>query len=85
MGHEDSQAFLKKLVDMVEFLIPRYRKEGKYNLVVSIGCTGGRHGSVTIANALYQALQEMPCSVRVDHRDIDRDLKLKKQQYSRKD
>ncbi|MEE1227814.1 MAG: RNase adapter RapZ [Lachnospiraceae bacterium] len=85
MGHEDSRAFLKKLVDMVEFLIPRYRKEGKYNLVVSIGCTGGRHRSVTIANALYQALQEMPCSVRVDHRDIDRDLKLKKQQYSRKD
>ncbi len=56
MSFEESRTFLKKLVDMLEFLIPHYIKEGKNSLVISIGCTGGKHRSVTLTNALYNAL-----------------------------
>ena len=52
MGFEESRIFLAKLIDMVEFLIPEYIKEGKNKLVISIGCTVGNHRSVTLANAL---------------------------------
>ena len=67
MQFEESQIFLNKLVDMVEFLIPLYIKEGKNNLVISIGCTGGKHRSVTLANALYQALvrKNIHCSCSI--------------------
>lgn len=73
---ENGQAgvFLDKLEDMLEFLIPQYIEEGKYRLVVGIGCTGGRHRSVTIANALYHRLSELPYTVRLEHRDIHRDV-----------
>lgn len=47
MSFEESRTFLKKLVDMLEFLIPHYIKEGKNSLVISIGCTGGKHRSVS--------------------------------------
>ena len=69
--------FLKKLCDMLEFLIPQYLDEGKYRLVVGIGCTGGRHRSVTIANALYQQMQSLPYSVRLEHRDMRRNIMQK--------
>ena len=66
--------FLDKLTDMVDFLIPNYILEGKNQLVISIGCTGGRHRSVTLANALYQALEKKEnYGVRLEHRDIDKD------------
>ena len=59
---------------MVEFLIPNYAKEGKTSLVIGIGCTGGKHRSVTIANALYQHVsQNESYGVRIEHRDIGKD------------
>ncbi len=56
MSFDESKTFLDKLKDMIEFLIPNYIKEGKNLLVVNIGCTGGKHRSVTIANELYEHL-----------------------------
>ena len=52
MSFPESEIFLDKLTDMLDFLIPNYVKEGKYRLVIGIGCTGGKHRSVTLANAL---------------------------------
>ena len=72
MKYEEAGEFLAKLYDMLEFLIPNYIKEGKYNLVIGVGCTGGKHRSVTIANALAKELKKMPYSVKVEHRDITR-------------
>ena len=78
MGFKESSIFLEKLTDMIEFLIPQYIKEGKTQLVVSIGCTGGKHRSVTLANALYHALIAKNHSVLIKHNDIDKDSKRKK-------
>lgn len=72
MKHEESRVFLDKLDDMLKFLIPNYIKEGKYNLVIGIGCTGGKHRSVTITNALAEKLKQLPYPVKVEHRDITR-------------
>ena len=58
MKYQESREFLDKLYDMLEFLIPNYIREGKYNLVVGVGCTGGKHRSVTIANALAEELKK---------------------------
>ncbi len=78
MQFEESQVFLKKLVDMVEYLIPLYIKEGKNNLVISIGCTGGKHRSVTLANALYAALGQDKHTLLLKHHDIEKDARHKK-------
>ena len=78
MQFEESQTFLQKLVDMVEFLIPLYIKEGKNNLVISIGCTGGKHRSVTLANALYAALGQDKHTLLLQHHDIEKDARHKK-------
>ena len=72
MKHEESRVFLEYLEDMLKFLIPNYIKEGKYNLVIGIGCTGGKHRSVTITNALAEKLKQLPYPVKVEHRDITR-------------
>lgn len=72
MKYKEAGEFLDKLYNMLEFLIPNYIKEGKYNLVIGVGCTGGKHRSVTIANALAKELKKMPYSVKVEHRDITR-------------
>ena len=72
MNDPNSGAFVDKLIDMVEFLIPNYINEGKNSLVIAIGCTGGKHRSVTIANKLSKALAGDKYSVKVDHRDINR-------------
>ena len=78
MKSEVSQEFLARLTDMVRFLIPHYIEEGKSQLVVAIGCTGGRHRSVTIANALYEQLQHGEgYGLKLDHRDIEKDGKRK--------
>ncbi len=79
MSSEISTEFLNKLKDMITFLIPNYIKEGKNQLVISIGCTGGKHRSVTIANKLYQLLQNQDeYGINIHHRDIDKDAKRKK-------
>ncbi|MBA5850721.1 RNase adapter RapZ [Clostridium sp. cel8] len=74
MGFEQTKKFINKLSDMLEFLIPYYIKEGKRQLIVSIGCTGGRHRSVTIANEIYKILKENGHKVSIDHRDIEEDV-----------
>lgn len=72
MSFKESGEFLSKLVDMVEFLIPNYVKEGKYQLVIAIGCTGGKHRSVTLANALFDALKNHKgYGIKLSHRDIE--------------
>ena len=78
MGFEVSHRFLDKLIDMIQFLIPNYVLEGKNQLVISIGCTGGKHRSVTLANKLYERLREnTDYAVRIEHRDIEKDAIVK--------
>ena len=69
MKHEVSKKFLSKLIDILEFLLPNYIKEGKTNLVVSVGCTGGKHRSITIANKLADYFGNENYRVTVTHRD----------------
>lgn len=64
--------FMQKFVDFVEFLIPHYTKEGKTTLMVAIGCTGGRHRSVALANRLGEILNKKDLRVTVRHRDLKR-------------
>lgn len=71
---KESHEFLSKLTDMVEFLIPNYIIEGKNQLVISIGCTGGKHRSVTLANELYKRLSvNKEYGLKIEHRDIEKD------------
>ncbi len=78
MGFEVSHRFLDKLIDMIQFLIPNYVLEGKNQLVISIGCTGGKHRSVTLANKLYERLRDnADYAVRIEHRDIEKDAIVK--------
>ena len=65
--------FLSMLYEMLDFLIPNYVQEGKNQLVIAIGCTGGKHRSVTVANALYQHLSGLEeYGLKIEHRDIER-------------
>ncbi len=74
MNSPVSEEFLSKLTDMLAFLIPNYVAEGKNQLVISIGCTGGKHRSVTIANEIYKTLKEKgEYGVKLSHRDIERE------------
>jgi UPF0042 nucleotide-binding protein len=74
MGFDLAHEFLKKLLDMINFLIPNYIIEGKNQLVIAIGCTGGKHRSVTLANKLYEQLNKHEdYGVKVEHRDIQKD------------
>ena len=79
MNNENAQIFLDKLTDMVEFLIPNYVVEGKHQLVIGIGCTGGKHRSVTLANELYEALRATgeTYGLQKEHRDIEKDAVTK--------
>ncbi len=71
MQSGDADIFLDKLTDMLNFLIPGYVKEGKYQLVVAIGCTGGHHRSVTLANKLYERMKDKgDYGLNLSHRDI---------------
>ena len=71
---QEAHTFLDKLEDMVNFLIPNYIAEGKNQLVISIGCTGGKHRSVTLANELYKRLAERKeYGLKIEHRDIGKD------------
>ncbi|MEY8321932.1 RNase adapter RapZ [Lachnospiraceae bacterium 46-61] len=78
MSFEESNTFLYKLTDMIEFLIPQYIKEGKNQLIISIGCTGGKHRSVTLANALYEKLHQKNHNILLKHNDIEKDVRHKK-------
>ena len=74
LKQNETKEFTSKLEDMLKFLIPNYVKEGKRQLIISIGCTGGRHRSVAIAEELYNKLNSSSYSVNVDHRDINEDV-----------
>ena len=72
MNNEESTIFMDKLTDMIQFLIPNYVKEGKYRLVIAIGCTGGKHRSVTLANELYKRMKDAGnYGIKLYHRDVD--------------
>ena len=74
MKSDKAQEFFRQLSQMMDFLIPNYILEGKNQLVVAVGCTGGKHRSVTLANALYQYLEVREnYGVRIEHRDIEKD------------
>ena len=77
MDCEEYEQFMGRLTDMIEFLVPNYKKEGKNQLVISVGCTGGKHRSVTVANALYDRLTKLPYTIRIFHRDITKDKFVK--------
>ncbi len=67
-------AFMEKLEDMISFLVPNYVAEGKNQLVIAIGCTGGKHRSVTVAQGLFEDLGDQEdYGLRVEHRDIEKD------------
>ena len=74
MAHETSREFLTKAADMLEFLLPNYAAEGKNQLVISVGCTGGRHRSVALAQELARAIEGMGRAVQLTHRDIRKDV-----------
>jgi UPF0042 nucleotide-binding protein len=65
--------FVQKCLEFVEFLLPHYLTEGKNQLTVSIGCTGGRHRSVAIADHLAAQLTERGYKVLVEHRDANKE------------
>ena len=79
MDNETAVAFADKLEDMINFLIPNYVQEGKTSLVIAIGCTGGKHRSVTIARELYSRLtKNTEYGFRLEHRDVEKDRIFKK-------
>lgn len=75
-----ADVFMEKLYGMIRFLLPYYVQEGKNQLVIAVGCTGGKHRSVTVANALYERLREdSSIGLKIEHRDIEKDAKVKQQ------
>ncbi|WP_346889962.1 RNase adapter RapZ [Clostridium sp. UBA1056] len=74
LSKTETQQFVEKFIDMLKFLIPNYKIEGKRQLIVAIGCTGGRHRSVAIANKVYEVLNHNGNNVTIDHRDINEDV-----------
>ena len=73
MSSDAAVKFLDKLTDMLNFLIPYYISEGKNQLVISIGCTGGKHRSVTMVNELARRLYGTEYGLKAEHRDVDKD------------
>lgn len=73
MDSEKADEFIVKLGDMLEFLIPNYILEGKHQLVVAIGCTGGKHRSVAISNEIYDKFLKSEYGCKKEHRDIEKD------------
>ena len=77
MQFPEAWQFLRKLEDMVKFLIPNYIVEGKTQLVIGVGCTGGKHRSVTLAGALYERLSDREgYGIKIEHRDIEKDHRM---------
>ena len=74
LNQKETKEFITKLKDMLLFLIPNYIKEGKRQLIISIGCTGGRHRSVAIANEIHKILVDNNFNAKIEHRDIEEDL-----------
>jgi UPF0042 nucleotide-binding protein len=75
LNHEDTQLFLAKLEELLLFLLPRYKQEGKQQLIVALGCTGGQHRSVAIAVYLKQQLEKR-YPLKLTHRDLSKKVKI---------
>jgi UPF0042 nucleotide-binding protein len=71
LSHDDTGVFLNKYMDLLDYLIPMYEKEGKAYLTVAIGCTGGRHRSVTIARTIFDHIRKTRNQAEITHRDIN--------------
>ena len=71
MNHPVTQEFMAKVKNMLTFLLPHYQEEGKHRLVIAVGCTGGAHRSVAIAEAIAEFMRQSGYQVDVNHRDID--------------
>jgi UPF0042 nucleotide-binding protein len=71
LDHAETQAFLVRYLDLLNYLIPMYEKEGKAYLTVAVGCTGGRHRSVTIARTIFNHIRKTTKQIEIVHRDID--------------
>ncbi len=71
-GFEQTVGFIDKLKDMIEFLLPHYVDEGKHSLVIAVGCTGGHHRSVAIAEELAAFVRSKQYNVNLIHRDIEK-------------
>jgi UPF0042 nucleotide-binding protein len=71
LGHPETQTFLNKYLDLLDYLIPQYEKEGKAYLTIGVGCTGGRHRSVTIAGAIFDHFRKTKEQIEIVHRDLD--------------
>ena len=74
LEQEETKGFMTRNLDMLEFLIPHYVKEGKRQLIIAIGCTGGRHRSVAIAEETYRQLLAKGFNASVEHRDMNEDV-----------
>ena len=72
MGFDQSQVFLQKLTDLIDFALPLYQEEGKSELILAFGCTGGKHRSVTFAEAMARHLREQNVHCSTTHRDIQK-------------
>jgi UPF0042 nucleotide-binding protein len=72
LGKTDTRIFLEKFQDMMEFLLPGYRREGKSYLTISVGCTGGRHRSVVVVEALRDFFADKNVNLRITHRDAEK-------------
>jgi len=72
LGHDETQIFLNKYLDLLTYLIPLYEKEGKSYLTIAVGCTGGRHRSIVIAEFIYQHFQQSGRPINITHRDIEK-------------
>ncbi len=71
LDNNETQIFLKKYFDLLDYLIPLYEKEGKAYLTIAVGCTGGRHRSVTIARSIFEYLNKQGKQIDIIHRDIE--------------
>ncbi|MBQ2676743.1 MAG: RNase adapter RapZ [Clostridia bacterium] len=72
MDTEEAKGIRNRLLDLIDYLLPLYQKEGKSQLVISVGCTGGKHRSVTFAELIYKHLYQKDIRVTIHHRDIDK-------------
>jgi UPF0042 nucleotide-binding protein len=72
LDNTEGREFLRKSIDMMDFLIPLYEKEGKVRLNIALGCTGGHHRSVVMANQISSHFQAMKYIVHTSHRDINK-------------
>ena len=71
LNNDETGRFLEKYLGLLDYLIPLYEKEGKAYLTIAVGCTGGRHRSVTIAESIFEHIRNPDKNVTVTHRDID--------------